>query len=172
MVKAIRRVSKLPLDVHLMISDPAKYVEAFRRAGADLMTIHIETVPEPTALLERIRQLGACAGLSLNPPTPVSAVVPYLAHCDLVLTMSVMPGFGGQEFDAVALDKLRVLREKAGPDVLLSVDGGVNSDTIGRCAEAGAELFVVGTALFEHSDYRRRLNELTAQARGRGNVRV
>lgn len=171
-VKAIRRVSKLPLDAHLMISEPARYVEAFRRAGADLITFHIEAVPEPVPLLEKIHQLGACAGLSLNPPTPVSAVEPYLAHCDLVLTMSVMPGFGGQEFDPVALSKLRLLREKAGSGVLLSVDGGVNSDTIGQCAEAGAELLVVGTALFEHSDYRRRLAELAALARGRGNVRA
>ncbi len=171
-VKAIRRVSKLPLDVHLMISDPARYVEAFRQAGADLITVHIETLPDPAPLLGRIRQLGAYAGLSLNPPTPVSAVETYLAHCDLVLTMSVMPGFGGQKFDLVALDKLRLLREKAGPGVLLSVDGGVNSETIGRCAAAGAELFVVGTALFEHSDYRYRLGELTAQARARGNARV
>lgn len=168
-VKAIRRVTKLPLDVHLMISDPARYMEAFRRAGADMLTFHIEAVPEPAPLLDRIRQLGACAGLSLNPPTPVSAVEPFLGSCDLVLTMSVMPGFGGQEFDPVALDKLKVLRAKAGPAVLLSVDGGVNSETIGPCAAAGANMFVVGTAFFEHSDYRRRLGELTTLAQARGN---
>lgn len=171
-VKAIRRVTKLPLDVHLMISDPARYVEMFRRAGADMLTIHIEAVPEPAPLLDKIHQLGACAGLSLNPPTPVSTVEPYLSSCDLVLTMSVMPGFGGQEFDPVALEKLRRLREKAGPDLLLSVDGGVNSETIGLCAEAGATLFVVGTAFFGHSDYRRRLGELTTLAQRRGNLRV
>ena len=171
-VEAVRRVSRLPLDVHLMISDPAKYVEAFRSAGADLLTFHIEAVPNPVSLLEKIHQLGAYAGLSLNPPTPVSAVEPYLASCDLVLTMSVMPGFGGQGFEEVALDKLRLLRQKAGPAVLLSVDGGINLQTIGPCAEAGAELFVTGTALFDYPDYRQRLGELTARAREPRNVRV
>jgi len=104
------------------------------------------------------------AGIALAPPTPVEAVEPYLGECDLILTMSVMPGFGGQQFDASALEKLRVLRKAAGPDVLLSVDGGINSETIGLCAQAGAGLFVVGTALFEHSDYGHRLRELTALA--------
>jgi len=163
-VEAIRRVSKSPLDVHLMISNPEHYVEPFREAGADLLTIHIEAVPAPSPLLRKIRGLGMGAGIALAPPTPVEAVEPYLGECDLILTMSVMPGFGGQQFDASALEKLRVLRKAAGPDVLLSVDGGINSETIGLCAQAGAGLFVVGTALFEHSDYGHRLRELTALA--------
>lgn len=147
-VEAIRRVTDLPLDVHLMISDPVAYVDRFRQAGADLLTIHVEAAPDPRPLLERIRRLGAAAGLSLNPPTPVSAVEPYLDYCDLVLVMSVMPGFGGQSFDPSALDKLRHLRATARGELLLSVDGGVNPDTIPRCAEAGAGLLVTGTALF------------------------
>lgn len=163
-VEAIRRVSTLPLDVHLMISNPDRYVEPFREAGADLLTIHIEAVPNPAPLLRRIRGLGIGAGIALAPPTPVAAVEPFLGECDLVLTMSVMPGFGGQQFDPSALGKLRALRNKAGPGVLLSVDGGVNPETIGLCAQAGAGLFVVGTALFEHSDYGHRLRELTALA--------
>jgi ribulose-phosphate 3-epimerase len=170
-VEAIRRVTKLPLDVHLMISNPDQYVERFRLAGADLITIHIEAVPEPGPLLEKIRRLGAAAGLSLNPPTPLELVEPHLAQCDLVLVMSVMPGFGGQKFDPVALDKLRRLRAAA-PGVLLSVDGGINPQTMVPCAEAGAELFVAGTALFSHPDYRRRMAELTGAAKSYGDVHV
>ena len=160
-VEAVRRVTDLALDVHLMISDPGRYIEPFREAGADLITIHIEAVPDPTFLLAQIRGLGAAAGLALNPPTPVQAVEEYLDQCDLVLTMSVMPGFGGQPFQPVALEKLRRLREKGGSDLLLSIDGGVNLDTIGLCAEAGAQLFVTGTALLGYEDYRKRLAELT-----------
>jgi ribulose-phosphate 3-epimerase len=171
-VEAIRRVTRLPLDVHLMIAEPGRYVERFRRAGADLMTIHIEAVPEPARLLAQIRHLGAAAGLAYNPPTPVSAVEPYLADCDLVLSMSVMPGFGGQEFDPVVLTKLPRLRAEAGERLLLSVDGGVNDETIALCSEAGADLFVVGTALFEHPDYQRRLADLEAHARQHQKLRV
>lgn len=171
-VEAVRRVTRLPLDVHLMISDPARYVEAFRQAGADLMTIHIETCPDPRLVLAQIQRLGAGAGLSLNPPTPVSTVEPYLGFCDLVLVMSVMPGFGGQEFDPLALAKLRRLREVGRRGLLLSVDGGVNLQTIGSCAEAGADLFVTGTALLKASDYRQRIAELRDAARSFRDVQV
>jgi len=160
-VEAVRRVTDLALDVHLMISEPGRYVRAFREAGADLITIHVEVVPDPAFLLAEIRSLGAGAGIALNPPTAVETVEDYLDQCDLVLTMSVMPGFGGQPFQPVALEKLRWLHEKAGSDVLLSVDGGLNFDTIGPCAEAGAQLFVTGTALLGYEDYRERLTELT-----------
>jgi len=163
-VEAIRRVTDLPLDVHLMLSEPGRYVKPFREAGADLITIHIEVVPEPVALLEEIRALGAAAGLTLNPPTPVERVEPFLDACDLVLVMSVMPGFGGQEFDRAALGKLRRLRE-LGSRALLSVDGGVNERTIASCAAAGADLLVAGTAFFGHKDYTQRLEELTSLAR-------
>ncbi|MBN1588437.1 MAG: ribulose-phosphate 3-epimerase [Pirellulales bacterium] len=160
-VKAIRRVSTVPLDVHLMISQPGRYLERFREAGADFLTIHIEEEPDPTALLDKIRSLGAAAGLSLNPPTPVEAVEPYLDSCDQILVMSVMPGFGGQEFDPVALDKLERLKAVASSRLLLSVDGGVNEKTIERCARAGAGMFVVGTAFFGFENYQQRLAELT-----------
>lgn len=166
-LEAVRRATDLPLDVHLMISDPAKYVERYRRAGADLITIHVETVADPRPLLGEIRRLGAVAGLSLNPPTPIESVEPYLDDCDLVLVMSVMPGFGGQEFQSVALDKLRRLRSAGRSDLLLSVDGGVNLDTIGPCAEAGADIFVAGSALFSQHDYREALEQFTALARAR-----
>ncbi len=113
-VEAIRRSTSLPLDVHLMISEPGRYLKRFREAGADLLTIHIEVVADPRPLLDEIRSLGAAAGISLNPPTSVDALNGCLDLCDLVLVMSVMPGFGGQEFEPEALEKLRRLRATAG----------------------------------------------------------
>jgi ribulose-phosphate 3-epimerase len=163
-VEAVRRISDLPLDVHLMISDPAKYIEAFRKAGADSITIHIEAVSDPRPVLEKIRSLGALAGLALNPPTPLSAIEASLPYCDLVLVMSVMPGFGGQKFDRIALDKLRELSARADVDALLEVDGGVGLETIGPCAEAGAELFVAGTAIFKTDDYAETIERLRSDA--------
>jgi ribulose-phosphate 3-epimerase len=169
-VAAVRRATKRPLDVHLMIAVPERYIEQFRDAGADLITFHIEAVPEPGPLLERIRSVGAAAGLTLNPYTHVSEIEPYLELCDLILVMSVNPGFGGQEFEPAALEKLRWLKERAGPNVLLSVDGGVNPQTIADCARAGADLLVVGTALLNHSDYRRRLAQMTKLVRSAQDV--
>ncbi len=160
-VEAIRRVSTVPLDVHLMISEPGRYLRRFRDAGADFLTIHIEEEPQPEGLLEEIRSLGAAVGLSLNPPTPVASVEPFLDLCDLVLVMSVMPGFGGQEFDPVALEKLERLRAVGPSSLLLSVDGGIGDETIGRCARAGAHMLVAGTAFFGFEDYQQRLAELT-----------
>lgn len=152
-VAAIRRLTRLPLDVHLMISEPGRYLRRFRDAGADLLTIHIEAAAEPRPLLEEIRDFGAGAGISLNPPTSVDLLQDCLDLCDLVLVMSVMPGFGGQSFEPAALEKLRVLRARVGDGVLLSIDGGVNLDTVGCCAQAGADIFVTGSALFSQNDY-------------------
>ncbi len=164
-VAAIRRLTDLPLDVHLMISHPHKYVEQFFDAGSDVITIHVEAADEPRGVLERIRELGAGAGIALNPATPLSKVEHCLDLCDLVLVMSVVAGFGGQPFNEVAIDKLRQVRKLAGPDVLLEVDGGINADTIGPCAGAGADLFVVGSAIFRNQPYDpaiRRLVELAS----------
>jgi ribulose-phosphate 3-epimerase len=122
--------------------------------------------------LEEIRSLGAAAGITLNPPTSLSTIGDCLDACDLVLVMSVLPGFGGQQFEAVALEKLRRLRTLAGAKKLLSVDGGVNLDTIGACAAAGADLFVVGSSLFSQDDYGRYITELTHVARSEKDVRV
>ncbi|MBN1394382.1 MAG: ribulose-phosphate 3-epimerase [Pirellulales bacterium] len=171
-VEAVRRSTALPLDVHLMISEPARYIRRFREAGADLLTIHIEAIDDPRPLLEEIRSLGAGPGISLNPPTPVEAIENCLDLCDLALVMSVMPGFGGQRFDPAAADKLRRLRELAGGDLLLSVDGGVNRDTAAACAEAGADMLVTGSALFSEDDYGRFISEMTALARSRKEIRV
>ncbi len=164
-VEAARRVTELPLDVHLMISEPGRYVGAFRDAGADLLTIHIEAVPQPGPLLEKIRGLGAGVGITLNPATPIDRIEDCLDLCDLVLVMSVTAGFGGQSFEPVALDKLRRVRELVGPDTLVSVDGGVNRETIEACAAAGANMFVTGSALFSQDDYGRFIEEMTGLAR-------
>lgn len=164
-VQAVRRLTDLVLDVHLMVSSPERFIEPFREAGADLITFHVEAVSDPAPLLRRIRDLGAGAGIALNPNTPADAIYGCLDQCDLVLTMSVMPGFGGQEFQPAALDKLRRFRGKVDGDVLLSIDGGVNLDTVGLCAKAGANLFVTGTALLGHEDYSRRINELISLAK-------
>jgi ribulose-phosphate 3-epimerase len=159
-VEAVRRVTLLPLDVHLMISEPARYVKRFREAGADLITFHVEVVPDPSPLLREIHDLGCLAGVALNPPTPVEAIGPCLEECDLVLVMTVMPGFGGQTLRPEAIDKVRWLRARERKNRLLSVDGGVNGETISPCAAAGADMFVVGTGLFRHPDYRERLTQL------------
>jgi ribulose-phosphate 3-epimerase len=111
-------------------------------------------------VLEEIRQSGAAAGLALNPPTPLSAIEPLLDACDLVLVMSVMPGFGGQKFDAIALEKLSALKKIVGPDVLLEVDGGVKTSNIAKCTEAGAQLLVVGSAIFDGGNYAANTREL------------
>ena len=171
-IEAVRRSTHLPLDVHLMISEPGRYLERFRKAGADLMTIHVEVVEDPRPLLRDIRRLGAVAGLTLNPPTPIEAVEPYLQDCDLVLVMSVQAGFGGQEFELQAVDRLRRLRALGRNDLLLSVDGGINDDTIGLCAEAGADMFVTGSALFAHHDYRQAMEEFRSLALAHKNIQV
>ncbi|MBI3837178.1 MAG: ribulose-phosphate 3-epimerase [Planctomycetia bacterium] len=164
-VEAVRRITKLPIEAHLMISDPTRYAERFVAAGADAVTFHIEAVDNPRPLLAKLRSLGAVAGLAYNPHTPLSAITEYLDACDLVLTMSVSPGFGGQAFQSVALEKIRQLSTLVGKSVLLEVDGGVNADTIGPCAEAGAQLYVVGSAIFSQPDYGQSLATLTHLAK-------
>jgi len=159
-VEAARRATNLPLDVHLMIERPERFIEPFRAAGADGMTIHVEALADPRPVLEKIRSLGAWAGLALNPSTPLSAIEASLPYCDLVLVMSVMPGFGGQLFDATAIDKLRALRARNDLKAFLEVDGGITSETIGPCTEAGAELFAVGTAIFRDNDYGAAMRQL------------
>ncbi len=156
-VASLRKVTKLPLDVHLMIVEPEKYVEAFRNAGADSLSIHIEAVPEPTRLLRKIRELGAAPGLVIDLGTPVEKVVPFVAEADILLTMSVQAGFGGQKFHPETLDAVRTLRRLARPDALIEIDGGIDATTIGAAAEAGANLFVAGTGVFSAKDYGERL---------------
>ncbi|MFV2066164.1 MAG: ribulose-phosphate 3-epimerase [Pirellulales bacterium] len=164
-VEAFRRLTRLPLDVHLMIDNPGQYVEAFREAGADLMTIHVEAVDDPPAVLRQIRDTGAGAGLAINPSTPLEVALPLLGDCDLVLVMSVAPGFGGQAFQPIALEKLQALKRRTEGKLLLEVDGGVDQETVAACATAGADLLVVGSAIFRSSDYSETIQGLRRLAR-------
>lgn len=152
-VSALRKVTELPLDVHLMISDPAKYAHQFVDAGADLITFHIEALEQPSGLLSELRSKGIAAGLAINPSTDFAKLLPFVAECDLVLVMSVDAGFGGQSFNPVALERLSQLRKTYGPDLLLEVDGGVNESTAGKCTAHGADLLVAGSAIFRQADY-------------------
>lgn len=163
-VAAIRKLTKLPLDVHLMIANPAQYADAFIDAGADLISFHVEAVPEPVTLLESLRSKGVASGLVLNPKTPLEQVIPALPACDLLLVMSVDAGFGGQAFNPVALEKLSQVRG-AREDLILEVDGGVNLETVGDCTRAGARWLVVGSAIFRHSNYATAIDRLQESAR-------
>jgi ribulose-phosphate 3-epimerase len=160
-VEACRRLTDLPLDVHLMIKQPQNYIEQFHAAGADIITIHAEAVDSPNETLSRIRDLDCGAGLAINPDTPVEKIESCLSLCDLVLVMSVPAGFGGQSFHPVALDKLRTLKQLVDKDTLLEVDGGINGKTIRECQLAGAHLFVVGSAIFREPSYRDAVQKLT-----------
>jgi ribulose-phosphate 3-epimerase len=151
-------------DTHLMISEPGRYVDDFIKAGCDKIDFQIEAVPDPTSLLRRIRQSGCRAGLVLNPPTPLSAIMPFLAEVDAVLVMSVMPGFGGQSFDPSVLAKVRALRA-ARPMLPISIDGGINASTAGSAVEAGVTQLVSGSAIFRpDGNYAAALAELAGAA--------
>lgn len=163
-VAAVRKASRLPLDCHLMIRRPERYVRQFRDAGADVITVHAEATDDLRGTLEAIRATGAAAGVAINPGTPVAAIAPVLDACQLVLVMSVEAGFGGQAFNPVAVEKLSELRGLVAPDTVLEVDGGISRETIARCAAAGAEWFVVGSALFRSDDYARSVRELEETA--------
>ncbi|HUG14019.1 MAG TPA: ribulose-phosphate 3-epimerase [Thermomicrobiales bacterium] len=150
-VASIRLATSLPLDVHLMIKEPERYVSDFVSAGADILTIHAEATLHPHRVLQSIRELGARAGLAINPGTPVSALLELLPLCDLALVMSVNPGFGGQQFIPSSLGRLRAVRaeiDSLGLDTLLEVDGGVSAANAARVVEAGARVLVAGTAVF------------------------
>ncbi len=159
----VRRLSDLPLDAHLMISHADKYLEAFAKSGVDGLTIHIEAEAEIGPTLRRIAELGLKRGISLNPGTPLDDILPWLGAVDLVLVMSVQPGFGGQKFDPVAVDKIAELkrrRDDEGHDFLINVDGGINDQTGPRCREAGADILVSGSWLFGASDRTERISLL------------
>ncbi|HBE68099.1 MAG TPA: ribulose-phosphate 3-epimerase [Planctomycetaceae bacterium] len=161
-VAGLRRRTEMPLDVHLMISRPSRYIQQFVDAGADLLTIHCEIEEPVDEVLDQIRETGIGVGLAANPDTAYESFSQHLAKCDLFLPMSVNAGFGGQEFNPVALDKLRAARADH-PHLLLEVDGGVNLSTIADCADAGATLMVVGSAIFGQSDYGTAIDGLLAK---------
>ena len=156
-VAAIKRISPLPLDVHLMIDRPIRYVEGFCKAGADILTLHVEadTTENTLAALEQIRALGVHPAISVKPKTPAEAVLPFLKLCDLILVMTVEPGFGGQSFMADMMSKLRTIRawiDAQNPGCELEVDGGVNEQTGRICRENGANVLVAGSAWFKNPD--------------------
>lgn len=156
-VRSLRKVTKLPLDVHLMITKPIRYAGEFVRAGADMLTVHVEADTEENTLdcLKEIRALGCRAAISLKPGTPAEAARPFLPWCDMILVMTVEPGFGGQKFMADQMAKLRALREmlrEENPGCLLQVDGGVDPQTCGVCKENGAQVLVAGSAYFRAPD--------------------
>ena len=157
MVEAVRPLTKMPLDVHLMIDRPIRYVEKFVKAGADWLTIHIEAdQPQNTlAALDKIRELGCKAAISLKPKTPAEAAIPYLDKVDMILVMTVEPGFGGQKFMADMMPKLKKLRQmldEVNPSCILEVDGGVDANTCAVCRENGADVLVAGSAYFKAED--------------------
>ncbi len=156
-VAAIRRITEMTLDVHLMIDRPLRYVDDFCKAGSDILTIHLEADTEENTLaaLKRIRALGVKAGLSVKPNTPAEAVLPYLELCDLILVMTVEPGFGGQAFMDDMMPKLRTIRSwlnEKNPACELEVDGGINEKTAQICRENGADVLVAGSAYFKAED--------------------
>ena len=150
------RATEAFLDVHLMLSDPARYVDAFARNGADSITFHIEAVPEPEPMIARLRDLGVEVGMTLNPDTPLAQVLPYLDQVDLLLIMSVYPGFGGQTYMESSTAKISAARREIDRRRLrcrVEVDGGINTATYRQVRDAGADILVVGSALFGSNDY-------------------
>lgn len=171
-VEAVRKVTKLPIDVHLMIVEPERYVEAFAKAGADLVSVHAEVSPHLHRTLQAIRGAGARPAVALNPSTPLSAIEWVLADLAMVLVMTVNPGFGGQRYIEACTEKVRQLRALAdarNPALEIEVDGGVKADTAATVAAAGANVLVAGTAVFGAPDYRAAIDGIRASARrGRG----
>lgn len=168
-VKAIRPHSRAFFDVHLMIVNPEKYVEAFRKAGADCITFHYEAAEDPLTLLKTIRQSGCRAGISVKPATDPAVLLPLLEECDLLLVMTVEPGFGGQKLIPATLDKVRFLDRELTARGLrdktdLSVDGGISPETISDAAMAGADVFVAGSAVFRAKDAKEAVSALRLKA--------
>ena len=170
-VEAVRRATRLPLDVHLMIVEPERYVEAFAKAGADLISVHAEASPHLHRTLQAIRAAGARPAVALNPSTPLEALDWVLGDCEMVLLMSVNPGFGGQRYIPAVTEKVRRLRAAAdarGQALEIEVDGGIQPATAATVAAAGANVLVAGTAVFGAPDYRVAVRELREAAeRGR-----
>ncbi|PZG55850.1 ribulose-phosphate 3-epimerase [Spongiactinospora gelatinilytica] len=168
-VEALRKAADTPLDCHLMIEDPDRWAPAYAEAGAGSVTVHVEAAKAPVRTLRQIRSAGARAGLALNPATAVESYADLLGEVDMLLLMTVEPGFGGQRFLDVVLPKVRRTRELItahGGQVWLQVDGGVSAETIERCAEAGADVFVAGSAVYGADDPARAVDALRALAEG------
>lgn len=154
-ISSIRPKSKMFFDVHLMICEPIRYISEFKKSGADLITVHVEACEDPEKTLKAIRKLGLKSGISIKPGTPVSDIRELLPLCDLVLVMSVEPGFGGQKFMPIALDKIKeldTLRKELSLSYEIEVDGGINEETAKLCVDAGVDILVAGSSVFRSDD--------------------
>ncbi len=163
--RCLRPVTSLPIDVHLMVEDPARFIEPFAKAGADDITIHLEACAQPRKALRQIKALGLPAGLAVKPKTPLAKALPYLEDIDLLLVMTVEPGFGGQAFLDSQLKKVREARkaiERSGRPIFLQVDGGITLETGPKAVEAGADVLVAGSAVFRRPDPATALKDLRA----------
>jgi ribulose-phosphate 3-epimerase len=163
LVKYIRNITKLPLDCHLMIVNPDKYIESFAEAGADYITVHYEVCRELRKTLKSIRKFGVKAGVSLNPDTQITKILPFLEEADLALVMSVFPGFGGQKFIMESVGRIMELKEsvlKKKQSVKIEVDGGVNEETAPLINEAGADILVAGSAVFSSKNIKQAIKNL------------
>ncbi len=163
-VKSIRPMTKLPFDAHLMITDPLKYAPSFAQAGADNITFHAECASDMAATARQIRSLGVSVGVSVNPETSAEVIFEVLEEVDLVLVMSVHPGFGGQEFMPEVLEKVKTLRQRMRADQWLQIDGGIDAKTIGEATAAGANCFVAGNAVFRADDPAKAIQDMRATA--------
>jgi ribulose-phosphate 3-epimerase len=166
-LKSLRKITRLPLDAHLMISEPARHVRTFVEAGANSISVHAEVCDDLPGIAARIREFGARASVAINPETPVERVLAVAEHLDMILVMSVHPGFGGQSFIAESLEKLRAVRreiERRGLKVDVEVDGGIKIDNIRAAAEAGANVFVSGSGIFGHENYRTIIADMRERA--------
>ena len=164
-IKCVRKYTDKPFDVHLMITDPLKYIDDFADAGADIITFHVECDSDIDKTIEKIKSRGIKAGLVIKPKTPAESVFEYLDKIDLVLVMTVEPGFGGQSFMADMMPKVRAIKEEAkrrGIDMTVEADGGIGAATIAQCAEAGVDVCVAGTAVFKAEDAAKAIEELQA----------
>ena len=164
-IKCVRKYTDKPFDVHLMITDPLKYIDDFADAGADIITFHVECDSDIDKTIEKIKSRGIKAGLVIKPKTPAESVFEYLDKIDLVLVMTVEPGFGGQSFMADMMPKVRAIKEEAkrrGIDIPVEADGGIGAATIAQCAEAGVDVCVAGTAVFKAEDVAKAIAELQA----------
>lgn len=159
-VASIKKITDLPLDVHLMIENPEKYIEAFAKAGTDIITFHFEAVSDVAAIIKQIKSLGIKAGMSIKPNTPAEVVFPYLKDLDLLLVMTVEPGFGGQKFMNDCAEKIPVIKEKAHENLIIQVDGGINAETARICTSYGANSLVAGNYIYKSADIKAAINSL------------
>lgn len=159
-IKKLRKCSSLFFDSHLMISEPDKYAESFVEAGVNNITFHIETTSDPVKLIDKLHSLGVSAGISLNPETPVDSIKDVAKLCDMILVMTVHPGFGAQKIIPEAVAKVVEVRKLVGPDIRVEVDGGINPDTVRQLVENGADTIVAGNAIFAKPDRKKAIEQL------------